>query len=362
MRIVLWCDRELADGLSAVFPNDMQIVCMIDTACEKEGETIHDIPVVGFDGFRHRYLHLVEGSFICMGSGLERMEAAKLLQYYGISQIGFPKLHRSFDVSPDGMVWTNGKPYLSQVEIHIMDSCNLNCLGCTHFSNLFDRNQAYDFNRFTADLRMLSKRALFSILYLLGGEPLLNPNLADYLYAARAILPNCDIILVTNGLLIPQQSDEVMEALRRTGIFVEISLYPPTAAVLEKIQKRLEGTGVEFCIRAERNAFMSFLGTRGDSDPELAQRVCGNAFCRYLRNGRLYKCPIDALSYKYQEKFHVDYPEAEGIDLYAENFERMLSLLDGPIQMCRYCTEEVRVFPWAVAKHPKKEDWSGITE
>ena len=352
----------MADGLSAVFPDDLQIVCVIDTNRGESAETASHIPLVNFTQFRKWYMDSVEAAFVCMGHGLERMEAVRILQYYGITNIGFPKLHRSFDVSPAGMVWTNGKPYLSQVEIHIMDSCNLNCSGCTHFSNLFDKDQAYDFNLFCADLRMLSKRVLFSILYLLGGEPFLNPNLADYLYAARAILPDCDIILVTNGLLIPQQPDEVMEALRKTGIFVEISLYPPTAAIVDKIEERLEGTGVEFCIRAERQEFMAFLGTKGTSDPELSQSVCGNAFCRYVRNGRLYKCPVDALSYKYQEKFHVNYPASEGIDLYAEDFERMLPLLDGPIQMCRYCEENIRVFPWKVAKYPVKEDWFGLRD
>lgn len=362
MRIVLWCDREFADDLSAIFPDDLQVVCIIDADCEDESKTINGIPLISFDQFRRKYLYSVEAAFVCMNHGLQRMEAVRLLQYYGISNIGFPKLHRSFDVSHEGMVWTEGKPYLSQVEIHIMDSCNLNCVGCTHFSNLFDRNEVYDFNQFSADLRMLSNRVLFSILYLLGGEPFLNPNLVDYLYAARAILPDCDIVLVTNGLLIPQQSDEVIDALRRTGIFVEISLYPPTAAIVEKIQERLSGTGVGCCIRAERQEFMAFLGTEGTSDPLISQQVCGNAFCRYVRNGKLYKCPVDALSYKYQEKFHVNRPESQGIDLYAYDFERMLPLLDEPIQLCRYCKENIRVFPWKAAKHPAKEDWFGLAD
>ncbi len=356
MKIVLWCETELAESLCELLPDDMLVSCVIDDGSNHE-KMIRTIPVVTFDEFCQKYLGEVEGAFVCFGNGTIRMEAVKKLQYYGITRIGFPKLHRAFDVSHDGIVWNEGKPYLSQVEIHIMDSCNLNCSGCTHFSNLWDKNLIYDFNQYLADLHILSRRVFFSTLFLLGGEPFLNPNLADYLYAARAILPNTEIVLVTNGLLIPQQSEEVLEALRRTEISVEVSVYPPTAKMLEKIEKTLSDHGVCMCIRAERPAFSAILGVRGNSNPYVTQRSCGNSFCRYVRNGKLYKCPVDALSHKYSETFDVPLPVSEGIDLYAEHFERMLPLLDAPVQLCRFCSEKPRIFMWSSTNHPTKRDW-----
>ena len=108
---------------------------------------------------------------------------------------------------------------------------------------------------------------------------------------------------------------------------------------------------------AERQVFSAILGTRGTSNPHIAQKNCGNAFCRYMRNGKLYKCPMDALSYKYNDAFGENLPPSEEIDLYAGDFERLLPTLDHPIQLCRFCSETPRVFPWKVASPPAKTDW-----
>ena len=359
--LALFCDSEWDETIIRHLPNDWQISCIVrETDGVRDDCCVDDVPIVDFKMFRNRYLQKVDGALVVMGAGLQRAAIANQLRYYGIKQIGFPRTLRNFDLSHEGIVWTEGKPYLSQVEIHLMDSCNLNCTGCAHFSNLFPRDSVYDLMQFSEDLSELSRRVLISTLFLLGGEPLANPQIIDYLRVARKCFPLCEIILVTNGLLIPQQSDEVIEALREERIAVEISLYPPTAKLLDKIETRMKNTGVECRVRAERPAFMAFLGTSGTSDPHLSQKICCNAHCRYIRNGFLYKCPVDALSYKYNEEFDIHLPPAEGIRLNSEDFERKLSLLDQPIQLCRYCTEEPRVFPWSVGTHPTKEDWFGV--
>ena len=359
----LICDPEMVTTILRHLPNDWQISCIIrDTEDMRDEERIDNIPVVNFLMFRKCYLRDIDGALVVMGAGLQRAAITNRLRYYGISQIGFPRTLRAIDISHEGIAWTEGKPYLSQVEIHLMDSCNLNCTGCSHFSNLFQRDTVYNLDQFSKDLSLFSRQVFVSTLFLLGGEPFANPQIKDYLRIARQNFPICEIILVTNGLLIPQQSDDVMEALRQEQIDVEISLYPPTAKMLDKIKDRMKNTGVKYRVRAERPAFMAFLGTSGTSDPYLSQRICCNAHCRYIRNGVLYKCPVDALSYKYREQFGVPLPPAEGIRLDSIDFERKLSLLDQPIQLCRYCTEKPRVFPWSVAVQPQKEDWFGIDE
>lgn len=359
-RLVLWCDSEFTDLVVNECPSCWEIVCIInDLEQVDQGLTVNNIPMVNFRCFVRKFLRDVNGAFILMKSGMERMRAFNMLRYYGVSRIGFPRVHRAFDFTDGNIVWNDGRPYLSQLEIHIMDSCNLNCRGCTHFSNLFDKNTVYDIDKFAADLRQISSKVFVSTLYLLGGEPLLNPDISDYLYVARECFPYSEIVLITNGLLIPRQPSKVIEAFKNTNIDIEISLYHPTSKILDKIESHLKGRGVYYKIRAERPAFMSFIGLSGNSDPMVSSQKCCNAFCRYVRDGFLYKCPVDALSYKYNEKFNVKLPKSEGIDIYADDFERKLSLLNHPIQLCRYCSEEPRVFPWSSTVHPVKEDWFG---
>ncbi|MBQ7516458.1 MAG: tetratricopeptide repeat protein [Schwartzia sp.] len=358
--LAIWCDRDLAREIVEKFPHTHEILCIIDEGTDgKTKETIANVPVVRFETFRKIHLKEVDSVFVLMSNGTQRMRTVNLLRYYGVPRIGLPRLHRAVDLSDKGIVWNEGRPYLSQLEIHIMDSCNLNCMACMHFSNLFGKGSLYDFQQFQSDLAVLSQKIFLSVLYLLGGEPFLNPHLPDYLHAARKNFPDAEIVLVTNGLLIPRQSAAVIKALRETETAVQISLYAPTAKIVDKIDNRLKGQGVFYEIRAERPAFMAFLGTKGQSDPAITQQRCLNAFCRYVRNGRLYKCPVDALSYKYREKFDVELPPAEGIDIRSADFERELSLLDQPVQLCRYCAEEPRVFHWQSAPHPAKEDWFG---
>lgn len=360
MELVLWCDKPLTQVIVERMSKEWNIACIIDDEAGEGSENcIGDVPVVSFSEFRKKYLRKVDSGLVVIGDDEIRAVVANLLQYFGVSNLGFPLLHRSFETSKQGIVWTEGKPYLSAVEIHLMDSCNLNCTGCSHFSNLFERDSVYDYNRFVEDLVVLSRRVFFSKLYLLGGEPLTNPRLADYLQAARRIYPEREITLVTNGLLIPKQSDAVLEVFRKENIGIEISLYPPTSKMLDKIKERMKNTGIYCLIRAERPTFFAFLGTEGINDPYVSQEVCCNAHCRYVRNGRLYKCPVDAMSYKYNEAFGTNLPPAEGISLYSENFERELALLEQPVQLCRYCTEKPRVFSWSANANPKKEDWFG---
>ncbi len=361
--LALVCDPEMSRTIVRNLPDDWRISCIVREVEDiYEERCVDNVPIVDFTTFRKCYLQNVDGALVVMGAGLQRAEITNRLRYYGITQIGFPRTLRKIDLSHEGIAWTDGKPYLSQAEIHLMDSCNLNCKGCSHFSNLFPRDTVYDLQQFSEDLSMFSRRVFVSTLFLLGGEPFANPQITDYLRVARKCFPLCEIILVTNGLLIPQQSDNVMEALRQEKITVEISLYPPTAKILDKIEARMNNTGVECRVRAERPAFMAFIGTSGTSNPYLSQKICCNAHCRYIRNGILYKCPVDALSYKYNEQFGIHLPPSEGIPLASDDFERKLSLLDQPIQLCRYCTEQPRVFPWSVGTNPAKEDWFGIEE
>ncbi len=48
------------------------------------------------------------------------------------------------------------KNVLPKLETHLVDHCNLNCKGCSHFSPLSSPNFA-DYNQFTKDLTRLSE-------------------------------------------------------------------------------------------------------------------------------------------------------------------------------------------------------------
>ena len=65
---------------------------------------------------------------------------------------------------------------MNYLEHHIVDHCNLNCGGCSHFSPLADP-WFEDFDTFKKDFLQLYDitHGNVGVIRLMGGEPLLHP-------------------------------------------------------------------------------------------------------------------------------------------------------------------------------------------
>ncbi len=251
------------------------------------------------------------------------------------------------------------KIYIPYLETNLVDGCNLNCKGCTHFAGLFKTSEVYPLETFRRDVRQLSQMVDVGKFRLLGGEPLLLKNLDEYIKVSREYLPNTYIQVVTNGLLIPAAPKKLFDTLRETKCDVDISAYPPTLKMADKIKETLVANGIVFhLIDSVKDEFLVFMTLRAGHNPEKSRAGCTNDGCRFLRDGRIYKCPVDALSYRFAERFGIkNYPKATGVDLYAPNFAALLPMLDGNVEMCHWCGEAVRKTPWTTSNSPKLEDW-----
>jgi MoaA/NifB/PqqE/SkfB family radical SAM enzyme len=77
------------------------------------------------------------------------------------------------------------KPVLPYVEMHVVDHCNLNCKGCSHFSPIADELFT-DIGEFTRDLQQLRRLVSnIEVIRLMGGEPLLHPNITDFIRSTK---------------------------------------------------------------------------------------------------------------------------------------------------------------------------------
>lgn len=193
----------------------------------------------------------------------------------------------------------------------------------------------------------------------MGGEPLLLKNLDQYIKIARKFLPKTALRLVTNGLLLPSAPQKLFDALRENKFTVDISLYPPTLKILDKIKATLAENEIPLLdVTGEVETFNVFLTLQSGHDSAKARAVCHSNFCRFLRDGKLYKCPVDALSFKFAERFGMQgFPAATGVDIFAENFSALLEQLDGNVELCGWCSETVRQIPWAPENKPALTDW-----
>lgn len=117
--------------------------------------------------------------------------------------------------------------YLNQVEIHLAESCNLNCFSCNHFSQLAP-NEMPDIQSYEKEIKRLSEitNGLVGRFHLMGGEPLLNPNCKDFFAITRKYFPNSVIWLVTNGILLPKQETSFWESCKNNRIEIHPTKYP----------------------------------------------------------------------------------------------------------------------------------------
>ena len=254
----------------------------------------------------------------------------------------------------------SSKSFLEYIETHLVDGCNLNCRSCGHYASLFSKDEIYPLDEFQRDMRRLSQTIDVANLRLMGGEPFLLKNLDEYVKIARKYCPRTIILLVSNGLLIPAASEKVFRAIRENQVIVDITEYPPTTNIKPQIEQALTNQNIKFLFgRRVEEFFMNFVHERSIWNPFESIQNCGSRFCFFLRHGKIYKCPFDALNYKFEEKFPIKkFPMNSGIDIFAENFvEQLQHIVRYPIKMCEVCPPKKPSEPWRVENNPTAEDW-----
>lgn len=57
-------------------------------------------------------------------------------------------------------------------------------------------------------MQILANCAQVHTIRLMGGEPLLHPHVIDFCTTTRKLFPTSEIVLVSNGILLPMLTDE----------------------------------------------------------------------------------------------------------------------------------------------------------
>ena len=228
-------------------------------------------------------------------------------------------------------------PILPQVEMHIMDSCNLNCRGCAHFSPIFENNVP-DFSSRISDVKAFAQK--FGHIFrfaILGGEPFLNKDIGRYAEKIREILPYSTIEIITNGLLIPGIPDETFEAIRKNNVCISISEYEPTHRIIDNITTRLEGFGILYEIRdySGKKNFNIPLSLKKDSRYE---KRCISNGCITIWNGKMARCPTLMYIDKFNQQFHMNLPN-DGVMALDEEIagEELIQRFSEKVPLCDHC-------------------------
>lgn len=227
---------------------------------------------------------------------------------------------------------------LPYAEMHVADFCNLNCKGCTHFSALFDRTLP-DRERRIQDIRTLAKIFPRILCFaLMGGEPLLNPEIGDYLTETRELLPETEIQLVTNGLLLLTASDKIFHCLEENRITVSISEYAPTHERMHGIERRLQSFNIDYVVR-DYDIKQRFGKPLSRKSVEASKRHCLSYGCVNICDGKIARCPTVMYVEKLNQRFLEFFP-TDGILELSPTWDAkdLLLELQKQIPLCTHCS------------------------
>lgn len=253
-----------------------------------------------------------------------------------------------------------------QFEVDITSHCNLNCKCCSQFSSIAEE-EYIDLEEMEKDFCRLGE--LFcgeaERIYLIGGEPLLHPDIIGCMKIARRYFPKGEISVFTNGILLLQCNEEFWSACKEWRIDIIVTKYPIRLDYERILQKAADyQVGFEFFGTSQDFKYMTNLGLDIEGRQQIRDsfEYCIEANnCVKLRNGRLYTCTRPAAIYKFNRFFHMDLhvSEEDSIDIYrAESGEEILEFLARPIPFCRYCNVHGRktAMEWGRTEG-KMEEW-----
>ena len=133
------------------------------------------------------------------------------------------------------------------IDIGIVSHCNLNCKGCNHFSPIIPE-EFISLEEFESDIRRLAVLLSPKIrkIGLLGGEPLLHPQIAEFVRLSREVFPKQEIEILTNGLLLDKQSEAFWRNCRECNVSIEITRYPINFDYKKIMRDKKSGVDIRF--------------------------------------------------------------------------------------------------------------------
>lgn len=252
------------------------------------------------------------------------------------------------------------KPLIGYLETHLYNKCNLNCKGCTHFSNI-DDSEFMTLEEYENNISLLSKLYNINTFRLMGGEPLLNEKLSDYLKITRKYFPKSNIDIATNGLLLCNLNKDLIEIINDNNIIIKISLYLPIEKIKDKIEKFLIDNKIlhfygNGCKQVDDKLlirdFHKCLTTTKKYDSKYNSENCFSRECWFLKGSFIAKCAtplqINILNEKFNTNFKLESDDFIDISKLKDSSWIDIERLLNPIEFCRYCSPKEEKYRWEI--------------
>ena len=274
------------------------------------------------------------------------------------------------------------KHKFSKIEFYITNVCNLTCEGCNRFNN-YNFSGWQRWADYEADYEKWAEYVDIEHMVLLGGEPLLNPDIMDWIYGLNRIF-RTNVQILSNGTRINQVKG-LYQSLQVNGNWMGISWHNPNtiddfdASAREFLQGDvikvdrdhpennfgahmmwMDSNGVKIPLWIQYDFYDSAIRsisdgglTLHDSDPAKAHAVCGFAKHKnyHFIRGKLYKCGPVALFPEFDQQHNLALSDSDRALLnsyqplsaaeYATRGAQFLAELNQPLPQCKFCPESI---------------------
>lgn len=287
---------------------------------------------------------------------------------------------------------------LEKLEFYITNVCNLTCSNCNRYNNYkFSGWQSW--SDAEPILTQWAEKIDIQHPVILGGEPLLNPDIVKWIQGLRRLWPNRSGVQVqSNGTRIdrvkglydvcnddnwigisihsPDDREEIFERIRNFLVHPIKETQDPTHPI---------GSDYQF-VDANRKYVHAWLSnnfvqsniielpdnsyTLYQSNPDLAHKNCTfRQFKNYhMINGKIYKCGPVALMPEFDEQFQLNISDSDreiikgyhplSVDDFDSKGLEFFQTIDNVIPQCKFCPESYDYKPitFSDLKKPWKQD------
>lgn len=265
---------------------------------------------------------------------------------------------------------------LRYAEFYITNHCNIDCESCNRFNN-YNFKGHMDWQPYEDEYRRWAEYLQIRRITILGGEPLIHPDVNSWIKKIREWWPLADLNVTTNGRLL-NQVPNLYNTLKETKCKIEICIhnydwvesqvrdlgnfFPGDYDLIEvaddscfftKIAQ--DKNGVKVIIKKYNSMHQSSLIFSGHSfklhksNPEKAHQVCDMSNCHHFINGKIYKCGIPYLLGDFSKQYMIDidqddinilnHPGGFSLQDAKQDAKSFWSYLENPIDHCKFCPE-----------------------
>lgn len=197
---------------------------------------------------------------------------------------------------------------VGDVEVDVVEHCNLKCAQCSHLSPHFKKSDStYSLEEFKDDIAILSKFLTCKVFRFVGGEPLLNKEISNWAKVVKDQHIAQKLSIFTNGLLLDTVDHQTLELFDDIRISIYNHDKEKFNQILQHVEKLKQSLKKNNIVENHIKTFLKFNLIEKNTNKELVQEIFDNCYHKKdsysVYKGRLYRCFAARKKIKFLEKF-----------------------------------------------------------